>query len=136
MEHMTDVSAPTSPRTVALTTFYGVCLDCPNPAQLVDFYHQLTGMKVTYRTDEYAGLAGDGGLAINFQRVENYQPPQWPDQAVPQQFHLDFTVHDLEAAQAWVFELGATMAATQPGGDRWRVFLDPAGHPFCLAVSG
>jgi hypothetical protein len=20
----------------------------------------------------------------------------------------------------------------QPGGDRWRVLLDPAGHPFCL----
>jgi catechol 2,3-dioxygenase-like lactoylglutathione lyase family enzyme len=132
MDHVTDTSEPRQ----ALATLYGVMLDCPNPSRLADFYHHLTGMKITYRTDEFAGLGGDGGPAINFQRVQNYQPPQWPDQAVPQQFHLDFSVWDLDAAEEWVLELGATKAATQPDGERWRVFLDPAGHPFCLAGSG
>jgi Glyoxalase-like domain len=28
---------------------------------------------------------------------------------------------------------GATRLAFQPGGDRWLVLPDPAGHPFCLA---
>ena len=45
-------------------------------------------------------------------------------------------MRDLDAAEAWVLELGATKSTTQPDGERWRVFLDPAGHPFCLAGSG
>ena len=28
--------------------------------------------------------------------------------------------------------LGAGQPAFQPGGDRWTVLTDPAGHPFCL----
>ncbi|MEQ7129412.1 VOC family protein [Actinopolymorpha sp. B11F2] len=28
--------------------------------------------------------------------------------------------------------MGARRAEVQPGGDAYRVFLDPAGHPFCL----
>jgi hypothetical protein len=28
--------------------------------------------------------------------------------------------------------IGAVKAERQPKPDRWRVFLDPAGHPFCL----
>jgi hypothetical protein len=34
-----------------------------------------------------------------------------------------------------VLALGATKHAVQPGeaaGDLFRVYLDPAGHPFCL----
>jgi hypothetical protein len=30
-------------------------------------------------------------------------------------------------------ELGAATPVFQPGGDRWTVLTDPAGHPFCLA---
>lgn len=30
--------------------------------------------------------------------------------------------------------LGARRAAEQPDPDRWRVMLDPAGHPFCLTT--
>jgi hypothetical protein len=30
-----------------------------------------------------------------------------------------------------MLELGAAKPEFQPGGDRWRVFTDPAGHPFC-----
>lgn len=119
---------------MTLTTFYGVTLDCPDPVRLAEFYKQLTGMEITYSAPEYAGLSG-GGWAINFQRVDGYRPPEWPEQDVPQQFHLDFSVQDLSAAEEWVTSLGATKAETQPG-DRWRVYLDPAGHPFCMAASG
>lgn len=115
-----------------MTKLYGVTIDCPNPAQLAEFYQRLTGMKLGYSSDDFAGLEGDGGPGIGFQRVEGYQAPQWPGQAAPQQFHLDFSVEALDAAEALVLELGATKAAEQPGGDRWRVYLDPAGHPFCL----
>jgi hypothetical protein len=29
-------------------------------------------------------------------------------------------------------ELRATKADEQPAPERWRVLIDPAGHPFCL----
>ena len=40
-------------------------------------------------------------------------------------------VPDLDAAEQAVLAIGATKAEHQPG-ESFRVFLDPAGHPFCL----
>jgi hypothetical protein len=30
--------------------------------------------------------------------------------------------------------LGATEASHQPDPDKWRVLIDPIGHPFCLST--
>jgi glyoxalase superfamily protein len=54
--------------------------------------------------------------------------------------HFDVLVGDLLAAHERVLASGATFAGEHasprpgPGGQavRWRVYLDPAGHPFCL----
>ena len=51
---------------------------------------------------------------------------------MPQQLHLDFAVDDLDQAEALILELGAAKPQFQPDDDRWRVFTDSAGHPFCL----
>jgi catechol 2,3-dioxygenase-like lactoylglutathione lyase family enzyme len=48
--------------------------------------------------------------------------------------HLDLAVDDLEQGEAAVVALGALKATTQPAPDRYLVFLDPAGHPFCLST--
>lgn len=109
-------------------TLRGVTLDCADPNALAGFYQELTGMPLGYSGDE----SGAAGCDLGFQRVDGYQAPQWPGQDVPQQFHLDFHVDDLDAAEKWVLELGAVKPDHQPGGQRWRVLLDPAGHPFCL----
>jgi len=45
--------------------------------------------------------------------------------------HLDIHVDDLDAAGAHAMDAGAALAAYQPQDDV-RVYLDPAGHPFCL----
>ena len=110
----------------------GVTVDCDDPQSLARFYQELTGMTVGFSSDEYVALNSGSGTAIGFQRVENYRAPQWPNQQVPQQLHLDFAVEDLDAAVALMLSLGATRPEHQPGGDRNRVLLDPAGHPFCL----
>ena len=62
--------------------------------------------------------------------MEDYQAPQWPDSTHPQQFHLDFDVSDLDQAHQQVLDLGATLLQADTRG--WRIFADPAGHPFCL----
>ncbi|WP_031170822.1 VOC family protein [Streptomyces durhamensis] len=110
-----------------------ITLDCPDPEALVAFYAQATGLGIHPGSDrDFAGLDGDDGLFIGFQRVDGYQAPRWPDQTVPQQIHLDFEVDDLDQGEALLLALGAARPDCQPGGDRWRVLTDPAGHPFCL----
>lgn len=115
--------------------FECVVLDCPDPAALAEFYRSVLGGEIN-KPDQRWTLAEGGarlhlesGLVLLFQPVEDYRPPQWPDPAHPQQFHLDFAVADLDEAQAEVLENGATLLDDQGG---WRVYADPAGHPFCL----
>ena len=80
-----------------------------------------------------ADIRSDLGC-ISFQQVEGYRAPDWPGQEHPQQMHLDVIVDDLDAGEAAVLELGATKHDYQPG-TTFRVFLDPAGHPFCLCIN-
>ena len=63
----------------------------------------------------------------------NHRPPTWPDNAVPQQFHFDFGVEDLDAADAYAeSDRCSTDRGTRRSRDSFRVYLDPSGHPFCL----
>jgi predicted enzyme related to lactoylglutathione lyase len=117
-----------------IATLSGVALDCPDPMALARFYSDVSGWAVSSRSDDsWAQLdTGTGNSwALAFQRVADYRPPAWPGQDVPQQFHLDFDVPDLDAGEKEVLALGATKADHQPG-TTFRVFIDPAGHPFCL----
>ncbi|HEX2131335.1 MAG TPA: VOC family protein [Actinophytocola sp.] len=110
---------------------FAVTLDAPDAVGLARFYGSLLGMEVTYEGPE-GGLISGGGKSVMFQQIGEYTPPRWPDPAAPQQAHLDIQVDDLDAGEARAVELGATRLA--PGGERFRVFADPAGHPFCLTV--
>jgi hypothetical protein len=110
------------------TTIMGVMLDCPDSHALAGFWSKLLGDPVTYDADGMAMLGGE--KAVLFQQVEGYNPPAWPDPARPQQLHLDLWVQDLDAAEMAALELGATRL--RGGGETFRVFADPAGHPFCL----
>ena len=110
----------------------GVTLDCADPQTLAGFYGALTGMRELFSSDEFVALTADAGWDLGFQQVDGYQAPQWPGQDVPQQFHLDLRADDLDAVEAQALALGATKPDHQPGDGRWRVLLDPAGHPFCL----
>ena len=89
-------------------------------------------MNLTYEGPEGA-LVGGGGTSLMFQQISGYNPPRWPEPARPQQAHLDIAVGDLDAGETRVLELGASRL--DGGGPRFRVFADPAGHPFCLTLS-
>lgn len=119
---------------MAIARFPNVVIDCPDPAALADFYAALLDWKVEKSSQEWATIRADYGQVIDFQGVEAYTAPQWPGQHVPQQMHLDVVVDDLDVAEQAVLGLGATKHDHQPG-TTFRVFLDPAGHPFCLCLS-
>ena len=109
-------------------TVMGITFDCPDASALARFWSGVLGDPVTYDADGIAMLGGP--KPVLFQSVESYNPPQWPDPAYPQQLHLDVEVPDLDTGEAAVLALGATRL---PGeGEGFRVFADPAGHPFCL----
>jgi predicted enzyme related to lactoylglutathione lyase len=114
-----------------------VAIDTPDAMELARFYSALTGWRIDDgdADDEWVELVAPDGPTIAFQRVSGYKPPEWPDQAHPQQMHLDFVVDDLDAGEERVLSIGARKHAVQPG-ESFRVFLDPDDHPFCLVRSG
>jgi catechol 2,3-dioxygenase-like lactoylglutathione lyase family enzyme len=113
----------------AVMGLYATTIDAPDAAALARFYATLLGMEVAYEGPEGALLTGDG-KSVMFQQISEYNPPRWGDPAYPQQAHLDIVVDDLDAGEARALELGASRLAG--GGKTFRVFADPAGHPFCL----
>lgn len=109
-------------------------IDCPDAGELAAFYADLLGWEVSAEEDWVEIRPSEGGSTICFQSVVGYRPPQWPWQQHPQQMHLDVVVDDLDEAEQAVVALGASRHTHQPG-TTFRVFVDPAGHPFCLCLS-
>jgi catechol 2,3-dioxygenase-like lactoylglutathione lyase family enzyme len=106
-------------------------IDAPDASGLGRFYADMLGMEVAYDGPEGALLTGDGA-SLMFQQISDYTAPAWPDPSRPQQAHLDLTVDDLDAGEARVLALGATKL--DGGEESFRVYADPAGHPFCLCI--
>jgi catechol 2,3-dioxygenase-like lactoylglutathione lyase family enzyme len=123
-------------------------ISAPDPRELARFYARLLGWPVAAEEPARPGYppedawvqlrppAAGAGPTLNFEYEPHFTPPVWPSEAGRQHItvHLDITVGDLEAAVAWATEAGAVVAGYQPQDDV-RVMLDPAGHPFCLALS-
>lgn len=121
-----------------------VVLDCPDPWVLGRFYATVLGWGIEDGSDDSwvtleppnGGVSPEnpeGSISLAFQRVENYKPPTWPEGPRPQHFHLDFWVADIDAAEPAVLEAGASVHEHQPSeSGSFKVYLDPAGHPFCL----
>ena len=111
-------------------TLSSVVLDCPEPLALAEFYSRLLGLPVTNEDEDWVDIGDGRPWRLSFQRAADHRPPRWPDPAFPQQFHLDVRVDDVAAAEQAVLAAGARRL---PGeGDDFRVYADPAGHPFCL----
>ncbi|HET6212169.1 MAG TPA: VOC family protein [Micromonosporaceae bacterium] len=111
--------------------WHGLIIDCPDPAALAAFYQELLGM-VRVQDDGDFVVIGDAPdrPGVAFQRAPGLRAPGWPDGDPPQQMHFDVRVDDLDTAREKVLAIGATQLGG--GGERFQVFADPAGHPFCL----
>jgi predicted enzyme related to lactoylglutathione lyase len=124
---------------VTIKKLQAVALDCPDPMRLAEFYAALVGGRVVLDSDDpdWVEVVGFEGTPLAFQRVEGYRPPRWPGQEDPQQVHFDFDVDDIETDEKRVLDLGATVLERtdrlRPEAN-WRVYADPAGHPFCLCL--
>jgi catechol 2,3-dioxygenase-like lactoylglutathione lyase family enzyme len=105
-------------------------LDCAHPRELAQFYSRLLDLPITREDGSWFDVGPPDAWHLSFQHAPDHVPPRWPDPAHPQQFHLDIRVDDIDAAQKLVLSMGATfLSDAEPG---FRVYADPAGHPFCL----
>jgi Glyoxalase-like domain len=118
---------------MAIAQFPAFVIDCPDARVLADFYGALLDWEVKGDAEWAEIRPAHGNGCISFQQVADFRAPQWPGQEHPQQMHLDVIVESFDAAEQPTLDLGATKAEHQPG-ESFRVFLDPAGHPFCLCV--
>ncbi|MDT8909957.1 VOC family protein [Amycolatopsis sp. PS_44_ISF1] len=117
----------------AIPTFGSVCFDCPDPVALADFYRALLDWNEPEVKDGWVTLINpQGGPRLEFQLVDNYRAPGWPSSEEPQQAHLDLDVTDLEAAHERALSLNAMLL--DDSAETFRVYADPAGHPFCLCA--
>lgn len=113
-----------------------VVLDAPDARELADFYRRLLGWEIKVDEGDWVLLRRpDDGTSLSFQTEEFYVRPVWPGAEGEQlmMLHLDIEVDDLDEAGAHAAAQGAVLATFQPQDDV-RVYLDPAGHPFCLWI--
>jgi predicted enzyme related to lactoylglutathione lyase len=108
-----------------------VVIDAPDISGLSDFYTSLAGWAQSYADPDWITLTTTDGWRIGIQHAPDHVPPRWPDQAHPQQAHLDLRVPDLAAATAKAAELGASLLRQN---ETWHTLADPAGHPFDLCL--
>ena len=117
-----------------------VTFDSRNSEELSGFYQKLLGLNKFHHSEDgsdFIGLYnenGEGPLLV-FQDDPNYEKPIWPSEPGRQQTmaHLDLYVtrDEYEGAIEHAISCGAVPAPVQ-FSDKWKVMLDPAGHPFCI----
>ena len=111
-----------------------VVLDAADMAAEAQFWSVLLDIPVVHRSDDWTTLQGrDVRLAV--QLAQDHVPPDWPNPARPQQLHLDIEVDDVDQAERQVLALGARRLPDPPDAEDFRVYADPAGHPFCLVIN-
>ncbi|MFF5571634.1 VOC family protein [Streptomyces luteogriseus] len=124
----------------AVARLRSVVVDCPDPHALARFYAQVAGGTPEREDDDpgWVVLRIPGGPRLAFQRSPGHTPPEWPRaDRNAQQFHLDFdggsTWDEIDAAEERVLALGARVLNKEDDEKKgFRVYADPAGHPFCL----
>jgi catechol 2,3-dioxygenase-like lactoylglutathione lyase family enzyme len=134
-------------------TLRSVVLDTTDARALAEFYRQLLGYE--YRSGDEPPSQGEpdtrgsdwlvlvdpaGKTRFAFQQVPALSHSTWPEDAVPQQLHLDLSVSsadELVAQHARALSLGASLLYDRFDDpvEPLYVYADPAGHPFCIFVT-
>jgi hypothetical protein len=114
-----------------------IVLDGPDPWDLARFWARLLGGTPVEWYPGWVTLEPPPhGQRLSFQGVRAAEGAQTHN------VHFDVLVSDLASAHERVVALGGVLTgehvSPRPGPDGeqipWRVYRDPAGHPFCLVV--
>ncbi|EFP57040.1 VOC family protein [Dermacoccus sp. Ellin185] len=110
--------------------------ECEDPEVVALFWQRVLDLEPPQGEPDWLTLQWQPVGRFSFHRVEGYQAPTWPGANGQQHVHFDLLVEDLQKASFAVMEAGGAplTAVLNPGPKAWRIFADPAGHPFCLVT--
>ena len=109
-------------------------LECDDAEQLARFWQEVLDLPEPEGDADWQTLRWEPVGRLSFHRVPGYRPPAWPGEYGEQHAHFDLLVDDLHDASLVVEKAGACPMTDvlDPGPKAWRIYADPAGHPFCL----
>jgi hypothetical protein len=109
-------------------------LECDDAERLARFWQEVLDLPEPEGDSDWLTLRWEPVGRFSFHRVSGYRPPSWPGQRGEQHVHFDLLVDDLCDASLAVERAGARPMTDvlDPGPKAWRIYADPAGHPFCL----
>lgn len=111
-----------------------IALDSADLAEESNFWAQVLGGTVD-TWDEAHMVVVDGQPQIGVQLVPDHVLPEWP-KGIPHRIRLDLWVEDPGPSHELVMSLGARLLDDPEDdgepGNGYRVYADPAGHPFAL----
>ena len=117
-----------------------VTFDAKDPEELAEFYQKLLGWKKMHNNTEDGNFIivyseDEKGPMLLFQEDPDYEPPVWPSEKGRQMTMVHIDIHvtrdEYEKTIRHAISCGAVPAKTQ-FSDKWKVMIDPAGHPFCI----
>jgi hypothetical protein len=109
-------------------------LECDDAEGLARFWQKVLDLPEPEGDSDWLTLRWEPVGRFSFHRVAGYRPPSWPGDRGEQHVHFDLLVDDLGDASLAVERAGARplTEVLNPGPKAWRIYADPAGHPFCL----
>ena len=109
-------------------------LECDDTERLARFWQRVLDLPEPEGDSDWLTLRWESVGRFSFHRVAGYRPPSWPGDHGEQHVHFDLLVDDLGDASRVVERAGARplTEVLDPGPKAWRIYADPAGHPFCL----
>ncbi|MEI7032623.1 VOC family protein [Streptomyces pratensis] len=116
-------------------------LDCADHLELAEFYAGLLDAQTRTADDpDFVEVVAHDGVRLAIRRDQSYVPPSWPRPAAAQEARLRVLVRreDIDEAEREAIGLGARpvdTGETNNGPRDVRVYADPAGHSFALAVT-
>ena len=109
-------------------------LECDDAERLARFWQEVLDLPEPEGDSDWLTLRWEPVGRFSFHRVADYRPPPWPGERGEQHVHFDLLVDNLRDASLAVERAGARPMTDilDPGPKSWRIYADPAGHPFCL----
>jgi catechol 2,3-dioxygenase-like lactoylglutathione lyase family enzyme len=112
-----------------------VVFDAADVAAESAFWAELLDGQVVDEDERFHCVVdASGQWRIGVQHAPDHTPPEWPDGNPQQQVHIDLHVDDGHAAHERALALGATVLrdGDLDADEGHVVYVDPAGHPFCI----
>lgn len=108
--------------------------ECDDPERSARFWQEVLDLPDPEGDPDAMTLRWEPVGRLSFHRVAGYRRPSWPGERGEQHAHVDLLVEDLRATCLAVEKAGATALTDvmDRGPKAWRIYADPAGHPFCL----